>query len=417
MKRKRAVYDFVEWKTIPFRAVRFWVIVILLLLLVVSLWLLNRYGLPDPAAGSDQPLEMLAKRAARFMFVDGSVKVKPLSDYEWVQADQVKELYPGDLIKTDSNSSCRIVFFDGTVYEVKPDSLISILESYEDRSSLKRLVNVELADGALDLSTGMKESELSSSKVETSTAFADVGENTSASAVFDSQEGVAEFRVDRGEAEVTNKQSRESLRLVANEGVTAEGEQLKKTRLPDRPSLLVPRHSEVFTSNNPQSMRITLRWQEVPEAQRYRVTIATDSKFYPVLQETEVTGRDHLTLSGLPYGIYYWRVVAIDRNSIEGYPSMPTGMFAVRPKKLNPADSIRFDLKRIVVIGNILEIFGETDADNIVYINNKKVRLEPDGSFTHFTEPFTGMNEAKLDISVKDYSGAVRKITKTIPLE
>jgi hypothetical protein len=417
MNRKRAVSDFVEWKTIPYRAVRFWVIIALLILLIACLWLLNRYGLPDPATGSDQPVEMLAKRAARFMFVDGSVKVKPLSDYDWVAADQVQELYPGDLIKTDSNSSCRIVFFDGTVYEVKPNSLISILESYEDRSNLKRLVNVELADGALDLSTSTKESELSSSKVETSTAFADVGENTNASAVFDSQEGVAEFRVARGEADITNKTSRETLRLAANEGVTAQGNELKKTKLPDRPVLLAPRHSEVFTSNNPQSMRINLRWQKVPDALRYRITIATDSKFYPVLQETEVTNREYLTISGLPFGIYYWRVVAIDKNSIEGYPSMPTGMFAVRPKKLNPAESIRFDLKRIVVIGNILEIFGETDADNIVYINNKKVRLEPDGSFTHFTEPFTGMNEAKLEISVKDYSGAVRRITKTIPLD
>jgi len=147
------------------------------------------------------------------------------------------------------------------------------------------------------------------------------------------------------------------------------------------------------------------------------VSISTDPKFYPVFHEQVVKGRGSLTVKGFPFGIYYWRVVAIDENSIEGYPSKPTGMFAIRPKKLNPSESIYFELTKIVLMGNILQVIGKTDPDNIVYINNKKIRLERDGSFKHFTEPFIGVNSAKLDFVIQDYSGAIKKVSKIIPLE
>jgi hypothetical protein len=293
---------------------------------------------------------------------------------------------------------------------------MTILESYEERVTQKKMVGVELASGALDLSTSKRGDGVQQAKVETTNAFAEVAPESTASARYDPADGESQFRVSRGEAEVFNKQNRQSLRLSANEEVSTTGTQLQKTELPDPPKLLSPSNSEVFNTNSPTTTTVALRWNPVPGAKSYRVTISPKDRFYPVVYEN-TSRRPRMSVKGLPFGIFYWRVVAIDNNNVEGYPSNPPGMFAMRPRKLNPAESIRFEMTKIVVMGNILEVFGNTDPDNIVHINNKKVRLERDGTFKHFTDPFKGSASARLNITIKDYSGAVKKITRDIPLD
>ena len=77
---------------------------------------------------------------------------------------------------------------------------------------------------------------------------------------------------------------------------------------------------------------------------------------------------------------------------------------------------MRLKLEKIVPIGDILEVIGRTDPDNLVTINGRMVLLEKDGSFKHFTDPIRGTT-ARLNIVVKDYSGAEKRITQTVRLE
>ncbi len=417
MPKDKKVTDLIEWTTIPYRTIRFWVILLALIVLLAGLWYLRQYGLPSIKPAQDSSPEMLEKRASRFVYIDGDVKVKPTGSIEWVAADQSKQLYPGDLIKTSFNSSCRIVFFDGTVYEVKPNSLISILESYQDRGSRRRLVNVELTKGALDLSTSQKNIPASRTKVETSNTVADLAGNTRASASFDPRVGDTRLKVAQGGADVTSKDSRQSIRVTANEEANIGGQGVHKIALPPPPVLVAPMTSEIFPTNSPRSLRITLRWRVADPRYTYRVSISTHPQFYQLLQEEMVKGKGALTITDLPrFGNYYWRVVAIDENNIEGYPSDPAGMFAIKPRKLNPSSAINFKLEKIVPIGDILEVIGRTDPDNLVTINGRMVLLEKDGSFKHFTDPIRGAT-ARLNIVVKDYSGAEKRITQTVRLE
>lgn len=415
MPKQRRVSEYIEWTTLPYRTLRFWIIIVAALLLLASIWLINRYVLTTGGKTADSQPEMLEKRAAEFVYVDGDVKVKPADSIEWRQADEVKKLYPGDLIKTSVNSTCRVVFFDGTVYEVKPNSLISITESYENRATFRRTVNVELANGALDMSTTQKNNQQSKAKVETSNAVADIGEYTTASADYDSKLSDSKFKVSQGQASVQAKDSRKVMTLRANEEGQVKDGLLEKRVLPPAPLLLAPRTSEIFTSNNPQKVSIRLQWEVVNPSFKYRVSISSHPLFYQKLHESIVDSRGYLTISGLPYGIYYWRVVAMDKN-VEGGASA-AGMFGLRPMRVNQSKDIKFDLKEVIVIGNILEVIGKTEPDNFVTINGKMIILDRDGSFKHFTEPFSGSNTAKLEIVVKDYSGAVRTIQKLIKLD
>jgi hypothetical protein len=414
MPKGRRVTEYIEWTTIPYRTIRFWIIVLVFLALGTGLYFLNKYGLSVGGKTEENQSEMLEKRAAQFVYIDGDVKVKAMDSIEWVSAEKIKKLYPGDLIKTSFNSSCRLVFFDGTVYEVKPNSLISILESYENRSTMGRIVNVELASGALDLSTAKKNVPQSKAKLETSNAVADVDEYTRASAQYDEKLRDSGIKVSEGKARITSKDTQQSIIARGNEEVRVREGELDKRILPPAPVLVAPMNAETFTAADPKKITIRLQWNAINPQYTYRVSISTHSQFYQKIHEDTVT-RNYLSITGLPYGNYYWRVVAISETNIESYPSA-VSMFAVRPMRVNPSASINFQIKEVVVIGNILEIIGKTDPDNLVTINEKMVIIDKDGSFKHFTDQFESRT-AKLEIMVKDYSGAVKHITKTIQLD
>jgi hypothetical protein len=415
MSKGRKVTEYIEWTTIPYRTLRFWVIVALVIVLGAGLWLLNKYGLQVGGQTSENQAELLEKRAAQFVYIDGDVKVKAMDSIEWVSAEKIKKLYPGDLIKTSVNSSCRLVFFDGTVYEVKSNSLISILESYENRANMGRNVSVELASGALDLSTAKKNVPQSKTRVETSNAVADVEEYTRATAQYDEKLRDSGIKVSEGQARVTSKDTQQSIIARGNEEIRVREGELRKRILPPAPVLVAPVNTETFTAADPQKLTIRLQWTVVNPAYSYRVSISTHPQLYQKLHEETVLGRGSLSVTGLAYGVYYWRVVAISESSVESYPSA-VSMFAMRPMRVNPSSAINFQLKEVVVIGNILEVIGKTDPDNIVTINGKMVIIDKDGSFKHFTEQFA-TRTAKLEITIKDYSGAVKEINKTIQLD
>ena len=416
MPKDKKVTEYIEWTTIPYRTIRFWVVVVLLCLIGTGIFLINKYGLPVGGGTEDDPPETLEKRGAKFMSTDGDVRVRKMNSIEWVPADKNVTLYPGDLIKTSSNSSCQVVFFDGTVYEVKPSSLVSILESYENPSTMSRSVNVELATGSLDLSTSQKNVPDSKTTVETPNTVTDVAEQSRLSTTFDEKLHDTGIKVSQGRAQVTDKGSRQSVVASANEEVQVKDGGLKKISLPPAPTLLAPRTNETFATSEPKRQSIRLEWSAANPRYSYRVSISTHAKFYQKIFEQVVENRNHIVISGLDWGLYYWRVVAIDENNIEGYPST-ANMFALRRGKVNPSESIRLELKEIIVMGNILEVIGKTDPDNFLTINNRVVILSKDGSFKHFTEPFAGARVATLNIVIKDYSGAVRQIVKKIPLD
>lgn len=409
--RKKSVSEYFEWTPLSYRSLRWVLILVVLTAIGISYYIITR--LP-PSENSSTPGELQDKRTAEFLSIDGDVRVKQVNSLEWVEAEKIKQLSPGDYIKTNNNSSCRVAFFDGSIYEVKPETLLYIVESYQDRSTLRRSVNVAMADGAVDISTTDKP-DTSKTKIETPNAVADVGPQTTAATAYDTKINGTNIKVSKGSATVQSKTSGQMVEAKPNEEVSVLKEQLTKKALPVPPLLLAPRESEIFTTNDPVSVRIRLEWQQDQPSYKYRVSVSSTPQFYQNLNETIVEGKNYLPISGLEFGNYYWRVVAIDQG-VEGYPSS-TGMFGIRPKRINPPESIVFDIKQIVIIGDILEVIGSTAPDNYVRINGKRVILNKDGSFKHFTDPFTGSSVARLKIEITDYSGSVREIIRTVKLE
>ncbi len=70
--------------------------------------------------------------SARFLDLDGAVKVRKSGTYEWINANMAMTLSRDDTIRTVGDSQARVSLFDGTEYLVKPDSILVIEEASED---------------------------------------------------------------------------------------------------------------------------------------------------------------------------------------------------------------------------------------------------------------------------------------------
>ena len=67
-----------------------------------------------------------AVRSARFTTIDGGVQVRRVGTLEWVPATPSQVLQADDLVRTGPAASAEIRFSDGSLFKVRPDSLIQI---------------------------------------------------------------------------------------------------------------------------------------------------------------------------------------------------------------------------------------------------------------------------------------------------
>jgi hypothetical protein len=93
-----------------------------------------------------------------------------------------------------------------------------------------------------------------------------------------------------------------------------KGQKVQKVSRLGAPSSLAPGDGARVPNND-----ITLGWDPVRHADRYRVTVAANAGFDKPQQETTVAAT---TLAvKLPPGHWYWRVIALDKDGLEGRPS------------------------------------------------------------------------------------------------
>src|SRR5581483_10654260 len=103
------------------------------------------------AAGS--PIKSgVNSQQAHITALDGTVRVKKANSNSWITADYRIPLEKGDVVQTGSEGMAKIVFFDGTTYTVKQDSLI-VIEENSANEQQQTNVAVAVSTGTVDLTT------------------------------------------------------------------------------------------------------------------------------------------------------------------------------------------------------------------------------------------------------------------------
>jgi len=423
--RPRGRHLELEWTTITYRTIAFWVL-LALALAGISLYVISprftkekiRQGLEAMVGDAGKVSSYGAaagRREAHFVNLDGTVRVKKARSLEWIRADYNTSLEKGDYVQTASDAVARIIFADGTNYMLKPDALIVVEESREDPVTRATRVAVQVSSGSVDLATGRFETPGSTSQVAFADAVASLNEESHAAVRNDPDKNVHEFTMDLGQAELTRGST--SVQLGQYEQVSFESQQpgLVRTRVIAPPTLLTPQNMELKLVKDPKSAVLEFTWTEVPEAKAYHLQISPSAVLSNFVVDKKITGHTSFEISGLEEGNYWWIVMAIDAKGAESQPSQASRLSLVQELMGNQA---YLEITRIIQHGRVVEVQGKTESGSTVIVNNEQVfSISPDGTFRHFTSPLPNSGSNQITITAQDRKGDTNTIRKTVVVE
>ncbi|HZO99272.1 MAG TPA: hypothetical protein VFD30_03160 [Terriglobia bacterium] len=423
-RESRRSYE-IEWTTISYRTIAFYVLLGLLTSCGVLYLIAPNYfgqrikkGLHSLTrmGGNGSVDAATARREAHFVNIDGTVRVKKGGSNQWIRADYNTALEKGDFVQTQSDGVARIIFADQTNYLLKPDSLIVIEESREDPVTRATRVAVQVTSGAADLSTGKFEVPGSTSQVAFADAVASLAEESRAVVRNDPEKNVHQFTVDQGEAAVTRGSS--TVRLGQYEQVAFEAAQpgLIRSKVIAPPTLLKPVNMELTITKDPQNTPIHLEWSEIPGAIAYHLLVSPSTTFSNFVVDKRIQGRPSAEVTGLEEGVYYWAVSSIDAKGVESPPSTANRFNLV--EQADTANQAFLEITKIIQHGRVLEIQGRTEPGSSVIINNEQVfSIAPDGTFRHFTAPLPKSGSNQITITAQNRRGDTNTIRKTVVVQ
>ncbi len=185
----------------------------------------------------------------------------------------------------------------------------------------------------------------------------------------------------QGRVEVRSPRKAES--LVAGERVRTTGGNLgSKEALPGVPTLTLPRDQKVFLFDAEQKPEITLSWDAVPGANRYRLVISDKALFTAPLYDAERTGTSAV-VEEVPEGAYHWRVAAISPAGIPGPFSAPR-RFRVSSQRIRDradGEPPALDITEFVSVGAMVIVNGRTEPGASLWVENERIEVSDDGSF------------------------------------
>ncbi len=316
--------------------------------------------------------------SAQIIAVQGKVEVQRANQSEWERARERQWLYNGDFVKTAADASAEVMFADGTVFRVGPDSLLEVQrEARGGREPSRGEVKLEVgqvnvytvSNPSLVLTDAVQAEVLTDSHVGVG-----VGQDSSAT--------VAAYG---GGARVTSS-SGQQVDLATRQAVRAEasGRLGPQLPIPAPPVLASPPAN--YPLELDRANRLTLSWHPVAGATGYDLQVSRSRVFAPSGLELEAKERPatSATLSVLRPGTYYWRVAAVGQGRLRSEWSSPRTFKAfagARVEEVADTTPPRLEISRPQQMGNFVLVQGVTEPGATVTINGEKVVVDSNGVF------------------------------------
>ena len=319
---------------------------------------------------------------ARFSAIEGSVQVKRAGTLEWIDATEAGILRRNDLVRTGAGATAEILFADGTQFNVRPDSLITIEESSRNPLSRRQRVALSIQSGEANFQTAARtvpgETTISTPTVRTTAERDTVGNIQVAD---DGDTGIRIFQ-GGGRAETTSGQQ---IQLASNEGlqVAADGTAGPKTALPTVPALVAPPEGSTLSHPDPSRAITLLLWRPVPGAASYRVLVDFSRTFARPLEDRQGFEGTQLELRGLDASTYHWKVASVDADGNEGQFTAPAS-FTIQKAPPVATKPPPLSVETLELRGNILHVRGRTAPGATLTLNGLRIEVQPDGSFNEF---------------------------------
>jgi hypothetical protein len=313
---------------------------------------------------------------AQFISVQGAVEFRRGEAGEWEEARARVSLRSGDYVKSSPGGSAEIMFVDGTLYTVRPNTLFLVARQQNPRGAIEQSIRMEY--GWVNLNTARR-----GSRVETPAAEARVAQESEASVTYDRGTASGRYTSFRGALEVAAPGG--ATRQVGElQQVTQTGSQISEPRrLPGSPAILEP--AENAEINLDRIKELALTWTPVAGAVRYALQVSRNRLFVDNVIDVDNRSATRATLGLRGEGTFLWRVASFGRDGLQGPWSAPR-QFRVASLRGGADASDKtppaLDLEEIRSYGNIFIVAGKTEPGATVEVNGEAVTVETDGAFT-----------------------------------
>jgi len=358
------------------------------------------------AAGSGS-----ASGEAQFIAIQGSVEVRRGDQGEWEPGRARDVLRSGDFVKTGANGSAEIVFLDGTLYTVRPNTLFVVTRQRAGVGTATEQT-ISMQYGWVNLNTAQH-----GGRVTTPRAEARVGRDTEAAVSVDEATKTARFAAFRGEVEVTSDVGLVR-RLGALEQVTQSGSLLSEVRaLPPPPALSDP--GTGYETSLDGDRKLVLSWGAVAGAARYALQVSRNRLFVDNLIDVDSRITTAATLGLRAEGTFEWRVAARTREGLQGPWSEPRTFRVVASQSSGDRGDTTpplLEIDQVQAYGNVYIVNGRTEPGARVSINGEPVTVAANGTFTK-TVLVTGEGWSFLELDATDPSGNVARLRHRVFVE
>ena len=358
-----------------------------------------------------KPQQAVGNQTANFTLIDGTVKVKKANSNTWITADYQLPIEKGDVIQTSSEGLAKVVFPDGTSYNIKQDSLIVIEENTANEQQQTE-TKVNLTSGTVDLNTGAY-TQGSKSQVVVAGATATFARDTSAMVRNDPRADQHEIMVKRGEGEVVR--GTENVKLTEYEQVSfkSDSPRMNKEKQIAPPTLISPANMlPIFILDMKDPVQFS--WSPVSQAVSYHLRVSRNPYFSSTVIDKRV-GKSDEQISNLGEGAFYWMVQSEDINGQASIESEKNRFTVIRKGPENVP--IALELAPLVQHGHVIEIKGKTESTARVMVNGQEVPVVGgDGTFQYFTPPLPN-GENLITITAQNTRGGVKTLQKKVVIQ
>jgi len=330
-----------------------------------------------------------------FFSLEGRVQVQRAGQSEWDNAQPRTPVFNGDFVRSGRDGSAEILFTDGSLYRIAPDSLLEIQHKSQSENSGG---TVKMRVGRIHVMTSG-----ASSTVATDTTQTEISSDSRVAVNVDSSgtEGVTRVAAYEGGATVRTSDGGEVVLASREQVETTSDGALSATRtIPDPPQLFEPQNNASFDMKK-QGV-ITLAWRGRAEDQAVHLQVSRSRRFTSDLMEVEGFDiRDDLArLKVVAPGTYFWRASLVTPAGVESewsqvrrmriYSSLQQAMLADRTAPV-------LSLVPTQQLGAMFIIQGQTEVGASVTVNGEHATTDADGRFRKTIEiPREGWNNIEV---------------------
>jgi hypothetical protein len=334
---------------------------------------------------------------AQFISIQGEVLYRRSDSGEWKEGRSRVALHPGDYVRTSENGSAEIMFHDGTLYTVRPNTQFIVSAGRKGGGGEQQTIEMEY--GWVDLNTAQ-----GTTNVKTPTAVARVEQDSEAFVAVNKGSSDGRFGAVSGGVQVAAKGGL-TREVQPMQQVVQTGDLLSEpSALPARPELLEPGDNSYLDLE--QVRQVILAWNPVPGAGRYALQISRNHLFVDNVIDVGNRTKTRATVGLRGEGTFQWRVSAF-KEGVQGPWSQPR-KFRVASFRSGGGEKDKtppeLDLADVKSYGSIFIVGGRSEPGARIEINGEQVKAEADGSFTK-TVQLSKDGWSFIEIRVRDASG------------